>query len=139
MRGVLCPLALLTGLFVAAATLASRLRAGANLSVRFCGFLLCATWLSMAGFHLLAATGGFRLGYGLLLVGSEAAAAVLWIRADPARTARPKTPDEVPLVRLWHVQPGRLGLCYPRQTRPSLEKCITFGTSVSFGLSSSEP
>jgi hypothetical protein len=87
-RGVLCALALLTGLFVAAATLASGLLAGANLSTRFCGFLLCATWLSTAGFHVLAAMGGFQLGYGLVLAGSGAAAAVLWLRAEPERAAR---------------------------------------------------
>lgn len=84
-RGVLFGLALLTGLGLSAAALARGFLEGARLSTRFCGFLLCATWLSTAAFHLLAAAGLFRLWAGLALAAAGGTAAVRWLRADPLR------------------------------------------------------
>jgi hypothetical protein len=84
-RGVLLGLALLAGFGLSAAALARGFLAGARLSVRFCGFLLCVTWLSTAAFHLLAAVGLFRLWAALVLAAAGAAAAVRWLRADPLR------------------------------------------------------
>jgi hypothetical protein len=83
--GVLFGLALLTGLGFAAAAVARALLAHADLSARFCGFLLVAAWLATVAFHLLAAAGLFRLWAGLVVAAAGAAAAARWLRADPSR------------------------------------------------------